>query len=252
MWYLTSHHHTINDRASHRQGVHRIPDVWSKFSGYDEYTKKKKTAPKMNGSILNTHGETLLGICQRPSISGSAWSTMVKDIQSLAAACLSYAKFLDEERVDQNKRQALNHPVRQVGLRDTPLRFFPHLKKNCMTRIYISYLKMEHFDSLFFTKVFLEKLRFKLVRTCQCFFFVQVSEFADIQVLVGSCGEIAKEYRLLDQAVRELQIGEHFFFDENIHVSAPMEPQERFWFLKKLHLSVNVDILRYVGFCCFN
>lgn len=62
------------------------------------------------------------------------------------------------------------------------------------------------------------------------------------------CNELGlrEEYQTLDSAVKECEIGTPLVFDESVHIKAPfLSNQQRYTFVKNLHLTVPIDIIRF-------
>ena len=113
LWYATSHHLTINDRASKEKDVLPVPEEFENFQGYNQYKRKKMKAAQLDKSSLTSHAEALFSLVNKPYIRSTAGLQHVgSEVLKLAQCFSSYANYLSKQ----------NDRVKQVSSSDRPCR----------------------------------------------------------------------------------------------------------------------------------
>jgi len=112
LWYIDSH----RDVFKHRNK--KIPDNWSKFSGYNipEASKhRKRSIQNMSAPVLREHSNNLFNCLQRKFWLRSNWQPWKADVESLATSVSDYALYLQEQNKKMKQHHLQLHPVRQVS-----------------------------------------------------------------------------------------------------------------------------------------
>lgn len=113
LWTVTSHHDTINRKASHQTNLSPIPEMWAPFRDYYDWKKGKRKKPeRLKSSDLKSVANSLFSLLTKSM--PPAWSIVWKAVEGLATCLSEYATYLDGETANTQKRHSLDHPPRQV------------------------------------------------------------------------------------------------------------------------------------------
>ena len=104
LWYLDPHHKKINSRGFH------MPDQCSKFTGYNDYKKKKMKEPRLSAESLHLHIEQLSTILMQPWLSAKKFCVLHNDVEKLVDALHHYRKHL----ITQYEKVKLQQAVRET------------------------------------------------------------------------------------------------------------------------------------------
>lgn len=119
------------------------------FCGYHDFKKIKKKAPRLSAIDLKSHSTALFQLISQPFV--SKWNEIKDDILELAKCFNIYADQLDKANEEQQCRQNLTHPVREIA-KDAFLYYVPQTEKvgpkyaildTCLA-------KMNHYEYVFF------------------------------------------------------------------------------------------------------
>ena len=75
LWMIDTNFDTL-EQASSKKGptkVPKVPEVWKRFAGYNDYKSKKKAKPRLNATELRQTAVDLFRLVGRPSIQSCAW-----------------------------------------------------------------------------------------------------------------------------------------------------------------------------------
>ncbi|KAJ8375335.1 hypothetical protein SKAU_G00059150 [Synaphobranchus kaupii] len=115
IWYITNQHMVIYDASVHERDVTPVPSCWN-FEGYNEMKRKKLKEQPMSASVLESHSQALLSLCDRPYMSSSdAWRALKEDIFRLAACLRNYMEYLKRKGATASANQSSSQPVRVVS-----------------------------------------------------------------------------------------------------------------------------------------
>ena len=87
-----------------------IPDRFSKFTGYNDYRKKKMKEPRLSAESLHLHIEQLSTILMQPWLSAKKFFVIRTDVEKLVEALHRYRKHL----ITQNEKVKLQQAVRET------------------------------------------------------------------------------------------------------------------------------------------
>lgn len=114
MWYLDGNKQTLTERAKHSKDVAPLPDRFlHNFNGFNDWRRKKRKAPTHDSGELKKHSDAIFRLLTFSFTQN--WGQLRSDLEKLALSMGSYADYLQHSVEKQQKRQALDHPVRQVG-----------------------------------------------------------------------------------------------------------------------------------------
>ncbi|XP_062580017.1 uncharacterized protein LOC134242028 [Saccostrea cucullata] len=115
LWYLDGNMEKIMERSLHYKDVKPVPKrfLQSSFKGLNDWKKKKQKAPSIQSTEIKKHSSALFNIVTCAFT--AQWGEFRRDLEHLAISLDAYATFLDMSNDAQQKRQILDHPVRQVG-----------------------------------------------------------------------------------------------------------------------------------------
>ena len=85
----------------------------AKFSGYNDFRKKRKAAPQLGSQEIKRHSDLLFRLSS--SVCAKHWKETGEVLNQLCASLQAYAAYLDKSNEQQKFRQSLNHPVRQLS-----------------------------------------------------------------------------------------------------------------------------------------
>ena len=114
LWCITSHHITIDEAASRSADVKPVPDLFSSFSGYNDFKRKKIKAGQLSQVELESHAGALFGLLNKPYMKLSFFSNVVTDIQLLSDCLSSYAEHLKTKLGETKNNASLDFPVRAI------------------------------------------------------------------------------------------------------------------------------------------
>ncbi|KAK7092705.1 hypothetical protein V1264_008410 [Littorina saxatilis] len=115
LWYATSHHLTINDRANKVHGVLPIPEEFEQFAGYNEIKRKKIKALQLHKATLSDHAEVLFSLVNKSYMSSTAGLKLVRSEVTKLAMCFSaYANYLSKQTDEVQGNAARSRPCRTV------------------------------------------------------------------------------------------------------------------------------------------
>ena len=119
LWCITSHHITIDDAARRSGDVKAVPDLFSAFSGYNDFKRKKVKAGQLSQTDLDSHAGALFGLLNKPYMRLSFFANVVTDIQLLADCLSSYAEHLKMKLSETKNNASLDFPVRTIDSHTT-------------------------------------------------------------------------------------------------------------------------------------
>ena len=70
LWSIDANHDTL-DKACSKKGsekVPKLPDIWRKFTGYNDYKVKKKAKPRLHAAELHQTAMDLFSVAGRPTV----------------------------------------------------------------------------------------------------------------------------------------------------------------------------------------
>lgn len=154
------------------------------YSGYNDWKKHKKRAPQLTVHDLKQHSSSLFSILMLPF--SSSWGEFATDLKNLALCFDEYAAFLEKSNNEQQKRQQMNHPVREVATH-AYLQHRSAVKdvKDKYSLLDTTVSKLDFYESLFFDEERHVNATFK--NTFERFDFVEniaLSEPIDILVTI--------------------------------------------------------------------
>ena len=116
LWAIDACHDTLRTATSKKgcTKIPRLPEVWEKFQGYNDYKLKKVAKPRLHSSTLKEFALELFRIVGLPSLQFSDWYQTREEIEGLANTLDGYADHMVETNQAQQKRQSVEHPPRQV------------------------------------------------------------------------------------------------------------------------------------------
>lgn len=87
---------------------------FAKYTGYNDFRKKRKAAPQLSSQDLKQHADLLFRLTSMSYIKTN-WRNVISDIESLAMCLQSYCSKLDKYNDQQKQRQGQPQPVRPLG-----------------------------------------------------------------------------------------------------------------------------------------
>ena len=177
---------TIDETALRQKDVHPIPDPFKKYTGYNDFKRKKTKCNPLSSKDLDFHSDALFSLLTKPYTSSSdSWCTAANNIKQLAVCLSSYSKYLEKQAEKSDKNKKLDHPVRTIDEHAT----------------------IQHRTQTLYVK---------------------------------------DKYRLLDNAVKGLEIYDPITFSEEVHIEEPFQNNvARYRFFAELQLSVPIDIISF-------
>lgn len=179
LWYLTNQHSVIDEASRHKKNIQPVPDVFSKYEGFNDLKRKKLKSQPLKSTDLKTHAEAIYSLLLKPVVNSSPeWKTESDNFKQLANCMMCYSQYLEGQQKATTSYHALTHPVRTIGehatvehkssgvtikskysLLDAAMReaqlespvFFMSLcmLKNCLTLLFKSTDFLMNFNSLF-------------------------------------------------------------------------------------------------------
>ena len=109
LWYLDPHHSKFESRHIH------IPDVFKKFSGYNDYKHKKEKAPPISADELDHHIQQLANLLLQPWMSNDMFLTLKSETENLVEAMRKYYQYLvDKNSIMAQHRSQVNGIVSDI------------------------------------------------------------------------------------------------------------------------------------------
>ena len=118
LWSIDANHDTL-DKACSKKGsekVPKLPVIWRKFTGHNDYKVKKKAKTRLHAAELHQTAMDLFRVAGRLTVQTEPWHETKQEIEGLAVTLNGYAEVLDEANDAQQERQKQKHPARQVCL----------------------------------------------------------------------------------------------------------------------------------------
>lgn len=106
LWYIDPHHNTLRQR-----GV-VIPNLFKKFSGYNDYKRKKEKKPQLSQLVLNQHVQLLGEYLSQPWFCRSIYSNLRTDTEKLAEGLRKYEHYLRDSSERVNRLHHLTELIR--------------------------------------------------------------------------------------------------------------------------------------------
>ena len=113
LWYLDGRKEILNDQSRKRKigEIEPTPERFNVYSKYQDWVKWKQK-PRLNATECEYHASSLIEAINNDSIN---WPRSWKDdIIALSSSLSSYSKWLKSSNDNQQARQSLLHPVRQL------------------------------------------------------------------------------------------------------------------------------------------
>ena len=109
LWYLDGN----KDKFKHQQ-VEKLPDRFlNQFNNYNDWKRKKIAALRIESVVLKEHVSCLMSLLDKPF--SHSWGAFKTDVEMLALAMDSSARYLDEANANQTQRQLQTHPARELS-----------------------------------------------------------------------------------------------------------------------------------------
>ncbi|XP_053376613.1 uncharacterized protein LOC123531671 [Mercenaria mercenaria] len=110
IWYIDGSQDKINAKSD---ADHKIPTRFAKYTGYNDFKKKRKATPQLSSHELKQHADLVFRLSS--STYALSWAAFKEDLNGLSVCLHQYASYLDQNNTKQKFRQSLLHPARQVG-----------------------------------------------------------------------------------------------------------------------------------------
>ena len=115
LWYITSHQITIDETARRQKDVQPVPDPFNKYTGYNDFKRKKTKCNPLSSKELEFHADALYSLLTKPYIKSSeSWCIAADHIKQLALCLSSYSKYLGKQAENSEQNKNLDHPVRTI------------------------------------------------------------------------------------------------------------------------------------------
>lgn len=76
LWYLTNQHSVIDEASRHKKNIQPVPDVFSKYEGFNDLKRKKLKSQPLKSTDLKTHAEAIYSLLLKPVVNSSPeWKT---------------------------------------------------------------------------------------------------------------------------------------------------------------------------------
>ena len=115
LWCITNHQMTIDETALRQKDVNSIPAPFNKYTGYNDFKRKKTKCNPLSRKDLDFHSDALFSLLTKPYMNSSeSWCTAANNIKELAVCLSLYSKYLERQAKNSDKNKKLDHPVRTV------------------------------------------------------------------------------------------------------------------------------------------
>ena len=106
LWYLDCHHANFKN-----QGI-KIPTLFLRFEGYNDYIAKKQKKPRLSKEGLNEHLRNLSALLCQPWFCRPRFVVLRENVEKLTEAVHSYVEYLDRHNQHVQSQHASPVPVR--------------------------------------------------------------------------------------------------------------------------------------------
>jgi len=96
LWSIDGCHDALDNATRHRS-LPAIPEVWTRFKGYNDWSAKKKRKPQLSSDSLSSHSSLLFGMLQKPVLRGKKWERFREAVEGLATVFSSCARELNKD-----------------------------------------------------------------------------------------------------------------------------------------------------------
>ena len=116
LWYITNQHEVIRAAAVTRTDLTCVPEIFSKYQGYNELKRKKLKQQPITQSGLDSNAQALFALSCRPIMQSSPeWRDFQSNVKKLAECLSKYKNYLVKQLSAQEERQSKLTPPRSVG-----------------------------------------------------------------------------------------------------------------------------------------
>ena len=169
LWYVSEQHIVFQSASEHKAGVRKIPDIFGKFQGYNDFKRKKEKQIQVSQMNLKAHAEALYTALDPFKMGNKEASEFSKHIKDLADCLLAYGKHLAAPKTNQRKDMPIsseNIRVFNVKKSDTVHDSYIAIKKDLDETPYNEPLRLE-FNRHYPAKCCDNVLRYRFIENIQ-------------------------------------------------------------------------------------
>ena len=106
---------TIDETALRQKDVQPVLDPFDKYTGYNDFKRKKTKYNPLSSKNLDFHANALYSFLSKPYINSSdSWCIAADHIKQLAVCLCSYSEYLEKQAENSERNKNLDHPARTI------------------------------------------------------------------------------------------------------------------------------------------
>ena len=118
LWDIHNHHEMLNSFAERKHELKPIPTPYSKFPGYNDLVKKKKST-QLNRETLKKHGDYMFELLIETWLERPEWRDFYQMLLQVANLVSAYAKDLEEHCARQQEVHSRTVNLHKWEVHDT-------------------------------------------------------------------------------------------------------------------------------------